>query len=66
MVEQRIENPCVTGSSPVRGTKIRGRGRAVECTGLENRRWGNLVVSSNLTVPAKFKERSYNGIRADC
>ena len=30
------------------------RGRAVEGTGLENRRRGNPFVSSNLTASAKF------------
>ena len=33
------------------------RGRAVEGTGLENRRRGNPFVSSNLTASAKFKSR---------
>ena len=32
----------------------RKRGRAVEGTGLENRRRGNPFVSSNLTASAKF------------
>ena len=31
------------------------RGRAVEGTGLENRRRGNPFVSSNLTASAKFQ-----------
>ncbi len=34
--------------------KTRKRGRAVEGTGLENRRRGNPFVSSNLTASAKF------------
>ena len=33
------------------------RGRAVEGTGLENRRRGNPFVSSNLTASAKFCRR---------
>ena len=32
--------------------KFRRRGRVADYTGLENRSWGNLVVSSNLTVSA--------------
>ena len=34
--------------------EARKRGRAVEGTGLENRRRGNPFVSSNLTASAKF------------
>ncbi len=34
--------------------KARKRGRAVEGTGLENRRRGNPFVSSNLTASATF------------
>jgi hypothetical protein len=34
------------------------RGRAVECTGLENRRRGDPSVSSNLTASAKAKKSS--------
>ena len=35
------------------------RGRAVEGTGLENRRRGNPFVSSNLTASAKFTHRRW-------
>lgn len=34
-------------------TKIRRGGRAADCTGLENRRWGNPFASSNL-APSAF------------
>ena len=37
------------------------RGRAVEGTGLENRRRGNPFVSSNLTASAKFISFDVNG-----
>ena len=37
---------------PYNVESARKRGRAVECTGLENRQWGNPFVSSNLTASA--------------
>jgi hypothetical protein len=42
------------------------RGRAVEGTGLENRRRGNPFVSSNLTASAKFKFLDFNGSKRKC
>ena len=46
MQQRRIESPDRLQFT------IRKRGRAVEGTGLENRRWGNPFVSSNLTASA--------------
>ena len=41
---------------------LRKRGRAVECTGLENRQGRESFVSSNLTASANFTLLAFPGI----
>ncbi len=58
----RYNSPASMAESGIykRSSVIRRVGRAVECTGLENRQGLTVLVSSNLTLSAIYKISNYS------